>query len=232
MLIAGAGDVQWGTVSQWVSAAATFAAVLVALSGPVRARSRRPRLRLEVSRTEPHVRITRPAGEIAHEGFYIRVAVWNHGKSAAERVRVQINRWVYRALDDDGWTSHDLDPAVLHWTGMPYVDQGRTTPPEVSIAAGAHWFFDLAACDVRKGQTRLVLDDRTSRGFDVRSPHYLGDFVAEVLVSAGNATPVAGRIAWTIDGKRFVSCITLVSRMPDAPLGGLLNILNRDAGDE
>lgn len=66
--------------------------------------------------------------------------------------------------------------------------------------------------------------------FDVRSPHYLGHFIAEVLVGARNTAPVAGRVARTIDGKLFVSSITLVSRMPDAPLGGLLNVVNRDAG--
>ncbi len=110
---------------------------------------------------------------------------------------------------------------------MAHADQGRTSPPEVSIVEGSRWILDLAYCDKRTGETTLLLDDRTSRGFGLKAPHRLGDFVAEVLFSAANATPVTGRIAWTIDGKNFVSAIALEQRMPAAPAGGLLNILGR-----
>lgn len=227
-MLAAAGDVQWGTVSQWASAAATLLAVLVALwSSQFRSWFRRPKIRLEVGRTEPHVRMTRSDGEIRHVGFYFRVAVWNRGRSSAERVRVQITRWVYREPGESEWKSHDLDPAMLHWATMAHADQGRQYPPEVIIPSGGYWFFDLVNHDLNRRETTLVLDDRTRRGFELKALNGLGDFVAEVLVSASNCAPLNGCIAWTIDGKRYVSSVELLRAGPKAPPGGLLNILER-----
>lgn len=224
-MIAGASDLQWGTVGEWVAAAATFAAVLVALAGPIGERLRRPTLRLEVGITEPHVRLKRD--NLSTQGFFIRVAVRNVGKSEAERVRAQITRWVYRSPEETVWRSHDLDPTFLHWTGMPHADQGRSSPPEVTIAPGSVWFLDLAYHDVKRVETRLILDDHTDRGFRVTAGHALGHFVAEVLVSAANASPITRAIGWSLDDKTFVSEIAIVPELPQAPRPGFLNILLR-----
>jgi hypothetical protein len=221
----------WGP-DVW-SALGTVGAVVVALgialSPPVWRWLCRPRLRFDLGETEPHVRPARSGG-IEHTKMYLRLGVVNTGHLEARRVRAIVSDWWYldAHLGPDGakWIAQDLDPSILHWTGTAHVDQGRTSPGEISIPVGVRWFVDVCKHDLRSRQTHLILDDRIERGFRLEASQGLGDFRAQITLVAENATACTAVIGWRTSMEHWITDVYETDR-PDAAPGGLLNILRR-----
>jgi hypothetical protein len=106
--------VDWGPVAVWVSAAATFLAVLVSvlIALGLFDHMRRPRVRVTFEPTEPWCR--HGDGEDGRGGLWVRVGVENHGRGAA---RGCVGRLL--TVRTDGRPRIDVDPVQLRWAGVP-----------------------------------------------------------------------------------------------------------------
>jgi hypothetical protein len=118
--------VDWGPVAVWVSAAATFLAVLVTALVALGFFDylRRPRVHVTFEPTEPWCR--HGEGEDGSTGLWIRVGAENRGRGAA---RGCVGRLL--TVRTDGLARLDVDPVQLRWAGVPRsrafdpVDLGR-----------------------------------------------------------------------------------------------------------
>src|SRR6516164_4492288 len=108
------GLLDWGPVSGWVGAVATFVAAFVALAVALGAfdRFRRPRLRMTFEPVEPWCRAQ--SREDESTVLWIRVGVENVGRRVAEGC---VGRLVGVTSGDT--PRRDIDPVQLRWAGVP-----------------------------------------------------------------------------------------------------------------
>jgi hypothetical protein len=105
--------VEWGPIAVWVSALATFLAVLVAALVALGYFDglRGPRIHVTFADTEPWCRRGDDGGT---GGLWIRLGIENHGAGPA---RGCIGRLI--SVTTDGELRSDVDPVQLRWAGLP-----------------------------------------------------------------------------------------------------------------
>jgi hypothetical protein len=106
--------VEWGPVAVWVSAFATFLAVLVAALVALGYFDglRGPRIHVTFADTEPWCR--RGNDDQGAGGLWIRLGIENRGVGPA---RGCVGRLI--SVTTDGEVRSDVDPVQLRWAGLP-----------------------------------------------------------------------------------------------------------------
>ena len=106
--------VEWGPVAVWVSAVATFLAVLVAALVALGYFDglRGPRIHVTFADTEPWCR--RGSDGQGGGGLWIRLGIENRGAGPA---RGCVGRLI--SVTTDGEARPDVDPVQLRWAGLP-----------------------------------------------------------------------------------------------------------------
>jgi hypothetical protein len=106
--------VEWGPVAVWVSAVATFLAVLVAALVALGYFDglRGPRIQVTFADTEPWCR--RASDGQGAGGLWIRLGIENRGTGPA---RGCVGRLISVTTDDEA--RPDVDPVQLRWAGLP-----------------------------------------------------------------------------------------------------------------
>ena len=106
--------VEWGPVAVWVSAFATFLAVLVAALVALGYFDglRGPRIHVTFADTEPWCR--RGSDGEGATGLWIRLGIENRGAGPA---RGCVGRLI--SVTTDGEARPDVDPVQLRWAGLP-----------------------------------------------------------------------------------------------------------------
>jgi hypothetical protein len=209
-----------GNLAQWVGAAVTFLAVLVALfkEGIVRWR-RRPILdlvsvlshaipmRYSVQRTSLTLAVT--------QSYYFRLWIENRGKSRAESVQVYVAKLLRRAADGTFREDPHFLPLNLRWSH----GQGPDGSPEVyaeGISPGMGKHCDLghiidpahrgelgeALAEVPATDTILALDLEV---LPTSLSHLIapGTYQLELRIAAANCLPVTKILKVTLTGKWF-----------------------------
>lgn len=107
--------VDWGPVAVWVSALATFLAVLVAALVALGYFDglRGPRIHVTFTDAEPWCRRGND-GQQGQRGLWIRLGVVNRGAGPA---RGCVGRLI--SVTTDGELRSDIDPVQLRWAGVP-----------------------------------------------------------------------------------------------------------------
>jgi hypothetical protein len=138
--------VDWGPVSGWAGAIATFLAVVVAILVSLGAFDsvRTPRLRITFENREPWCR----TAQLDEEGpaFWVRVGVENVGRRPA---RGCVGRFM--SLATDGVEHEDIDPVQLRWAGRPRSRSFET----IDIRPGQREFLNVLAMSAT-GRWRIV----------------------------------------------------------------------------
>jgi hypothetical protein len=106
--------IEWGPVSTWIAAIATFLAAAVALLAAFGAFDilRSPRIRLTFENREPWAKTT--LLDDGAEAFWVRIGVENVGKQPARGCVGKL-----MSVTTDGQTREDIDPVQLRWAGVP-----------------------------------------------------------------------------------------------------------------
>lgn len=207
-----------GTLAQWAGAAATFAAVLVALFRDEALRFwRRPRLSVSAKLGPPDCHKTTatyrtPTGIESADCYYLRLWVENIGKTRAERVQVFAAQLTKRHADGTFRKVDDFLPMNLRWAhGQHGVAGPEIFAEGISPLMGKHCDFghviDPAAQaaigedlpDVAPGRAILALDVE----FPPNTRSHLippGTYRLDLKVAAANSTPVTKTIELTTRG--------------------------------
>lgn len=203
-----------GNLAQWVGAAVTFCAVLVALfKDSVRDSWRKPKLIATCGITPPWtVRVPlfvrRNNGESwKGEGYWVRVKVTNTGKTRAEKVQVSLSNLRYKP-DVDGDFSEDSRqhfPLNLQWShlGIPILD--GISPDmyafcdviALSDPANPHW---PRTADTAANRTVgcLQLEVKLPPEFESLRP---GSWKLTLKIAAANAAPIEKTLQFSHTGE-------------------------------
>jgi hypothetical protein len=177
--------VDWGPVAVWVSAAATFLAVLVTVLIALGFfdHLRRPQVRVTFEPTEPWCR--HGEGEDGRGGLWVRVGVENHGRGAA---RGCVGRLLI--VRTDGRPRLDVDPVQLRWAGVP---RSRAFDA-VALGRGEREYLNVVFRP-NGGGWRLVTfqDPDFDPGFATELP-LEGRHALELSVFSDNADPVTASL--------------------------------------
>lgn len=174
--------IEWGSAGEWVAAAATFLAVLVALFGE-RAWEywRRPRLAARVSNIEPHRSYARAADGEASDGLSLyRLEIRNEGRGVARDLHARlIDVW---DLGHEGWRQHGVDPVP-----QPFVSQSLAGAPArgVDIGPGGSELVEF----LQAGAGRLSLLNIPARMSFADSLYYAPRYVVGIQLSGANLAP-------------------------------------------
>jgi hypothetical protein len=177
--------VDWGPVAVWVSAAATFLAVLTTALVALGFFDylRRPRLQVTFEPTEPWCR--KGDAEDGGRGLWIRVGVENGGRGAAGGC---VGRLL--TVRTDGLARLDVDPVQLRWAGVP---RSRAFDP-VDLGRGQREYLNVLFLP-GGGDWRLVTfqDPDFDPGFATNLP-LDGRHTIELSVFASNADTVTASL--------------------------------------
>jgi hypothetical protein len=182
--------IDWGPVSAWAAAVATFGAALIAIlvALGVFDSFRAPRIRITFEDREPWAR----SGSLGNAAAYwVRVGVENVGRRAA---RGCVGRLTGIATDDA--PRRDVDPVQLRWAGMP---RSRSFEP-IDLRPGQREFLNVL---VREGGERWRIVTFEDPDFD---PGFATELVVSqvhvlrVAVFADNAETVVSTLQ--VDGRR------------------------------
>ena len=203
--------VHWGDVATWVGAAASGAAVFVALWVAVfpqwKERRNRPALVVEFGETEPFERVVRDPADRPVE-CRLRLGIRNEGRTTARRVRVTIERWWSATLYPDvEWMQNPIDPVLAEWVGWGVHDTGADAFA-IDVPAGAS-----ALCEVltwRSEARDLVL----STGASVRGGPF-GEQRMALAVTCDNAEGASVVLSTTVhDGAVLRDAKNIATRSP------------------
>jgi hypothetical protein len=181
--------IDWGPVSTWFGAVATFLAALVALLVALGLFDsvRGPRLRLTFEDAEPWRRATATAG--GGEVLWVRVGVENVGRAPA---RGCVGRLI--GLTTDGVARPDVDPLQLRWAGLP---RSRAFDP-IDVRRGQREFLNVLAFE-EGARWRIVTFE--GGDFDPGFPTELPpdrEHVLEVAVFSDNADTATCHLVATV----------------------------------
>jgi hypothetical protein len=210
-----------GSLAQWVAAAATFFAVLVALFKDEFLRWwRKPKLRVSMALAPPDCQKTTlslfaPGRHIAAECYYLRLWVQNIGKTRAERVQVFAASLSRQNADGSFKDVTSFLPMNLRWAhGHQGPDGPEIFAEGISPEMGKH--CDLGHVVDPKDRTEFGEDlptlalDETVLALDLEmQPATLSHLVPPgvyrlvLMVAAGNCPPVTHTLQLTITGKWF-----------------------------
>ena len=213
--------VEIGSLAQWVAAAATFAAVLVALfKDEVLRFVRRPQLTVSIDLAPPDCHKTTANYRTAQgwqsaDCYYLRLWVQNVGKTRAERVQVFAASLSRRNADGNFRRIDEFLPLNLRWAHGQQAAAGPEIFAEgispqmgkhcdlghvIDPASRAHVGEDLP--DVQADKTVLALDLE----FQPNTRSHLippGTYQLALRVAAANSTPVTKTIEVTTTGEWF-----------------------------
>jgi hypothetical protein len=209
---------KYGTLAQWVSACATFSAVLVALFWQDILRYfKRPKLQVEIKLSQPDCHKTKlsyqraPGQAIQHaDCYYFRIWVENIGKSRAEKVQVFASK-LYRKNDEDKYReTTSFSPMNLCWAHAQPGKGPEVFADGISPEMGKH--CDLAhiihplhqnaiepSIEVGFGEAVLTLDlevKPNTLGHQIKP----GDYWLVLLVAAANCKPVTKMLDISFSG--------------------------------
>lgn len=129
------------TITDWLTAIGTIAAVVVALFvaflTSIRRWYNRPKFHVEIGNEEPFCKHTRikigenPDGTLilGHMSYWIRIRVKNVGRSVARGCEGKLVR-ISQISDMTDRT--DFDPVVLHWVGRPHSKESAGKPIDIN----------------------------------------------------------------------------------------------------
>src|SRR5262245_14281206 len=177
--------VEWGPIAVWVSALATFLAVLVAALVALGYFDglRGPRLHVTFADSEPWCR--RGDDDGGTGSLWIRLGIENHGAGPA---RGCIGRLI--SVTTDGELRSDVDPVQLRWAGLP---RSRAFDP-VDLRREQREYLNVL--HLRDGDSwRLVTfeDPDFDPGFATDLP-LTGQHVIQISVFADNANTVTSAL--------------------------------------
>jgi hypothetical protein len=177
--------VEWGPVAVWVSAFATFLAVLVAALVALGYFDglRGPRIHVTFAHTEPWCR--RGIDDQGAGGLWIRLGIENRGVGPA---RGCVGRLI--SVTTDGEVRSDVDPVQLRWAGLP---RSRAFDP-VDLRREQREYLNVLY--LRDGDAwRLVTfeDPDFDPGFAVDLP-LQGRHVLQISIFADNAATVTSTL--------------------------------------
>ena len=187
----------WGPVSTWAAAVATFLAALIAIlvALGVFDSFRAPRIRVTFEDREPWTR----AGSLGEtSAYWVRVGIENVGRRAA---RGCVGRLTGLATDDA--PRRDVDPVQLRWAGMP---RSRSFEP-IDLRPGQREFLNVL---VRAGEDRWRIVTFDDPDFDpgfATELAVLQTHVIQVAVFADNAETVVSTLQ--VDGRRSENRVEL-----------------------
>lgn len=128
------------TITDWLTAIGTIAAVVVALFvaflTSIRRWYNRPKFHVEIGNEEPFSRHTDVITDhnddgtaITRRSYWIRIRVENAGRSVARGCEGKL----VRITQADNMTDRtDFDPVVLHWVGRPHSTESVGNPIDVN----------------------------------------------------------------------------------------------------
>ena len=211
-----------GSLGQWVAAAITFFAVLVALFKDELLKSwRKPILNLSMHagppdchRTKVFTTLFQPAlTNVGANCHYLRLWVTNTGKTRAESVQVFVAKLLRRGADGSYAEVRGFLPMNLRWSHSEG-ERIEIFASGISPKMGKHCDFGHVvdpSYRVSFGhQLKSVPAEQTILAFDVEflsaSLGYLvppGTYRAKLLVAAANCAPRAYTLEVTLTGKWF-----------------------------
>jgi hypothetical protein len=154
--------IDWGPVSTWAGASATFLAALVALlvAMGVFDTVRAPRLRLTFEHREPWCKRTKLAD--GRSAFWVRLGVENLDREPAHGCVGRLH-----SVTTDGVLRSDIDPIQLRWAGVP---RSRAFVP-MEIRHGQREFLDVLVLEEGARWRILTFED----------PDFVPGFSTELL---------------------------------------------------
>jgi hypothetical protein len=225
--------VQWGSVAQWISAGATFVAVIVALwKEQIIAWFRRPKLTIRALPSPPdsdkiqfiysYLLPGAPSDARPFKGsvdsYFLRLWIQNEGKSRAENVQVFVAR-LYRMTANGTFASMDsFIPMNLLWSwssGSEKPTRDEVFADGISPGMGVHcnlaYVLDparrKALCvdhpDAKQEQTVLIL---TTEMKPTNYCHILAPdnvYQLELRIAGSNCRPTSHTVELTHTGKWF-----------------------------
>jgi hypothetical protein len=222
--------VDWAAVEAIAVVASVMVALGLALAPAWNQRRKRPKLSQRISKIEPHC--VAIAGENSMvEKVVLRIEICNDGKTAARDLTAKVTgHWIkdlpvvegehpagLRPYKTEGWRLRDTEPVALRWA----------SGSGVTIAPGQSEFACLVALQTRDGELSLCLLDP---GTVTRS---LGRGLARhrfrVVVYASEGEPLITVVEFVIDGKNFISEVSIADVPKDAEDTRLLTLLRRMA---
>jgi len=226
-------------VTDWLGAIGTLTAVIVALGlslVPAFVRwLHRPKLRVVVGSSEPHVRPRMAEREFHVEAMYLRVEVRNDGGTEARRVRAQVRRWWARNNSSKAprWVQYDIDPLPLRWVSRP-MDAGEASSTEVDLAPAASDFVEASVYLSPGGKTMLCAPSHAKRPFRLESNYPIGEHRVEVLVVSESAGSQRAVVSYTTSHERWIDNVHVSEPPPpdDVLQVGLVALLGGAAGPE
>jgi hypothetical protein len=223
-------DIAPSSLAQWVGAAATFAAVVVALfKDPILTWMRRPRLVVTCTKDIPctvKTPITAWQGQKAGggkwngEGYFVRIIVRNTGRTRAEKVQVSALSLAKQGADHGFADIQTALPFNMKWSNSP-PNAAVTVLDGISREMSA--FCDvIALCEPDNPYQRRpkgtppypepVTVGQLQMEFDPAEEWHLlapGTYRLTLRVGAANVEPIDEIIEFTHDGKWTEDDVTM-----------------------
>ncbi len=239
---------RWEILAAISTSAAVVIALGIALAPTVRQWWRRPRLEVFVGDTEPHCIAVKGAGlslKMVDE-VVLRIEARNVGRSTADGCWAKINRrWRYDLpLNPDDWADSEVkpyrfegwqlveqDPVALRWSSLPFAVDRGPSGPHVQIARGASEFAELAVLATTSRKLRVSVDDERAGRNRNEASDAIGTHRWEVVIGSDRVDPIAKVIEFVVDGKNFISDVTVAdapSKAEDHRLLTLLRAIPKD----
>ncbi len=220
----------WGlapsTLAQWAGAAATFAAVCVALfKDPIRGWWNKPELKVTCSKEVPwtvKVPITvwqgrwpgGGGGRWGGECYFVRIKVENTGRTRAEKVQVSAVNLAKRGVDNKFVDILTTLPFNMKWSNGPLPPAPPVTVLD-GISGKMSAFCDIVGlCDPANPYQRrptgtpaypaLVTVGQLQLEFDLADEWHLlapGTYLLTLRVGGANCEPIDQTVEFTHDGR-------------------------------
>lgn len=221
----------WGTVGQWVAAAATLSAALVALfKDEILRRRRRPLLNASIATHPPDSHLTTMQYAIGFSAgastaqrapcYYFRLWVNNEGKTRAEKVEVFLQKVERLRADGQFETVARYSPLHLKWSnsgdvfaegispGMGrHCDLGHILDPSHTLNIG----YSLDGIEEVPREAPLFTLDVEVQPFTRAHLLAPGDYQLTIQIAGANAKPIEKRLrmafkgTWSIDERDMLS---------------------------
>ena len=164
---------------------AVITALFIAFLQSILGWRNRPVLKVEFENWSPFCRMAkmkRPDGKEV-VGYFVRLRVWNSGKSVARNVEGKLNSLGVMHGEEIGELVHEFDPVSLHWAGHSK-DKG------INInRGGAFEYLDvLFVTDDEPNTIKLNAVEEEPRGIFLAFEK--GEYSLRLAVYAENANPV------------------------------------------
>lgn len=232
----------WEAASTIATVAATVLALALAVVPSAWRRSRRPKLKLRLGQSEPHVLAMAGTGTGIDlvSTVLLRVEVANVGHLGADGAWLKVLRRWRRDLDrnvdlpglslpepDERWKLVETEPLTMRWSGEP---DGSAAKGTTSVAPKQSEFAELATLSTSDRHiTICVRDPGVLRTPSVEQQSY-GYHRWHLVAGASGAKPVELVVQFRVDHGSWISQVSASAAPVEAEDIRLLRLLTKHVG--